>query len=73
VAAALETYARELGLMFQIVDDMLDAGSDPRPTLATAGRRADECLARIERGLSAAPCDGRELLAIATFVRERRA
>jgi geranylgeranyl diphosphate synthase, type II len=73
VVAALETVGAELGLMFQLVDDLLDAATDRRPVLDNAAPLADQCLARIESRLAAAPFDGSELLAIARSVRHRAA
>jgi geranylgeranyl diphosphate synthase, type II len=67
VVAALESYAAELGVLFQVVDDILDATGES----GQRERLADECLVRIRRALRSAPCATSELLGIATFVRYR--
>jgi geranylgeranyl diphosphate synthase, type II len=84
-AAALSRYAADLGVLFQIVDDLKDgvdrgrpSGSDERNgrrTLVTTGRAeravalADRRMDRIVESLRDVPGDTGELLGIARFVR----
>lgn len=79
-AAAQQPYrefARELGLLFQIVDDVLDDGSDGEPSyvsllgLERSRELAGQSYARVEELLAAIDADTAELAQLAELIARR--
>lgn len=78
---ALDSFGRELGLLFQISDDLLDAsaGSSGAPFdyVAKHGRegaalRADQCVEKAQAALASLPGDFSFLLDLLGVIRERK-
>ena len=79
---AWRAFAAELGLLFQIVDDILDASGDVEAGrtsyvslygLERAGELADDARARARSRLAALPADTAVLNELVDSIRDRRA